>query len=78
MCKSTRADLAKSCQTSIYYLLANVGVDTAENGPLKVCFSLKLEKHRKNIGAGSHPWMARMQGVCVRVHLEYYSVEELF
>ena len=23
--------------TSIYYLLAKLGVDTAENGPLKVC-----------------------------------------
>ena len=31
------ADLVKSFHTSIYYLLAKVGVDTAENGPLKVC-----------------------------------------
>ena len=29
-------------QMSIYYLLAKVGFDTAENGPLKVC--QKLEK----------------------------------
>ena len=27
-------------QTSIEYLLANIGVDTAENGPLKVCQQL--------------------------------------
>ena len=27
-------------QTSIYYLLANFGVDTAENGPFKVCQKL--------------------------------------
>ena len=35
-------DLVKSFQTSIYfyYLLANFGVDTAENGPLKVCQKL--------------------------------------
>ena len=30
-------DLVKSFHTSIYYLLATFGVDTAENGPLKVC-----------------------------------------
>ena len=30
-------DLVKSFQTSTYYLLAKIGVDTAENGPLKVC-----------------------------------------
>ena len=33
-------DLVKSFQTSIYYLVvlfAKIGVDTAENGPLKVC-----------------------------------------
>ena len=29
-------DLVESFQTSIYYLLANIGVDAAENGPLKV------------------------------------------
>ena len=34
------ADLVKSFQTSIYYLLANIGVDTAENGLLKVCQKL--------------------------------------
>ena len=35
-------DLVKSFQTSILtlYLLANFGVDTAENGPLKVCQQL--------------------------------------
>ena len=49
-------DLVKSFQTSIHYLLAKFGVDTAENRPLKVCQKLakfevskkdeKLEKHR--------------------------------
>ena len=29
-------DLVKSFPTSIYYLLAKIGVDTAENEPLKV------------------------------------------
>ena len=29
-------DLVKSFQTSIYYLLATFGVDTAENEPLKL------------------------------------------
>ena len=41
-------DLVKSFQTSIYYLvftiylhlLAKIGVDTAENGPLKYCQKL--------------------------------------
>ena len=33
-------DLVKSFQTSILYLLATFGVDTAENGPLKVCKKL--------------------------------------
>ena len=33
-------DLVKSFETIIYYLLANFGVDTAENGPLKVCQQL--------------------------------------
>ena len=47
-------DLVKSFQTSISYLLANIGVDTAENEPLKVC--KKKEPHvgitfRKSIGA---------------------------
>ena len=41
-------DLVKSFQTSIYYLLRKFGVDTAENGPLKVYQKLgkmfKLEK----------------------------------
>ena len=44
-------DLVKSfqtglIQTGIYYLLAKFGVDTAENGPLKVCqkISQKLEQ----------------------------------
>ena len=35
-------DLVRSFQTSIYYLLAKFGFDTAENGPLKV--SQKLAK----------------------------------
>ena len=30
-------DLVKSFQTSIYFLLAKFGVDTAENGSLEVC-----------------------------------------
>ena len=30
-------DLVKSFQTRIYYSLEKFGVDTAENGPLKVC-----------------------------------------
>ena len=30
-------DLVKSFQTTIYYLLAKIGVGTAENGPLKAC-----------------------------------------
>ena len=33
-------DLVKSFQTSIWYLLAKIGVDTAENGSLKVCQKL--------------------------------------
>ena len=33
-------DLVKSFLTSIYYLLANIRVDTAENGLLKVCQKL--------------------------------------
>ena len=32
--------LVKNFQTSIYYLLGKIGVDTAENGPLKVCQNL--------------------------------------
>ena len=38
-------DLVKSFQTRIYYLLAKIGVDTAEIGPLTICQSRK-----KNIG----------------------------
>ena len=34
------ADLVKSFQTSIYFLLAKLGFDTADNGPLKVCQKL--------------------------------------
>ena len=39
-------DLVKSFLTSLQYLLAKIGFDTVENGPLKVCqkISLKLEK----------------------------------
>ena len=39
-------NLVKSFQTSISYLLAKFGFDTAENEPLKVCQKLehKLEK----------------------------------
>ena len=33
-------DLVKSFQTSVYYLLAKLGVHTAENEPLKVCQKL--------------------------------------
>ena len=33
-------DLAMSFQTSVQYLLENFGVDTAENGTLKVCQKL--------------------------------------
>ena len=43
-------DLVKSFQTSIQYLLAKFGVDTAENEPLKVCQKLAnsyLKKVRK-------------------------------
>ena len=41
-------DLVKSFQTSIYCLLAKIGVDTAENRPLKVCQKLaKSEKSEK-------------------------------
>ena len=40
-------DLVKSFQTSIYYLLAKFGVDTAENGPLKA--RQKLAKNQKKI-----------------------------
>ena len=34
-------DLVKSFPTSIYYILANIGVDTAENEPLRMwrCFN---------------------------------------
>ena len=39
-------DLVKSFQTSIYYLFARFGFDTAENEPLKVC--QKLAKVRNN------------------------------
>ena len=33
-------DLNKILQPNIYYLLAKIGVDTAENGLLKVCQTL--------------------------------------
>ena len=59
-------DLVKNFQTnySNEYLLAKFGVDTAENGPLKVCQqfakSLKLvKKVGKNIGAGRVRRLAR-------------------
>ena len=32
--------LVKGFQTTIYYLLVTLGVDTAGNGPLKVCQQL--------------------------------------
>ena len=36
-------------QTSIYYSLANFGVDTAENRPLNICQKLaKIEKTPKS------------------------------
>ena len=37
-------DLVKSFESNIYYLLAKIGVDTAENEPLKVCQKLSLGK----------------------------------
>ena len=39
VCKSCRSrqELSKLIQTSVYYLLAKLCVDAAENGPLKVC-----------------------------------------
>ena len=40
-------DLVKSFQTSIYNLLANIGFDTVESGPLKV--SPKIVKPSKTI-----------------------------
>ena len=40
-------ELVKSFQTSIQYLVAKFGVDTAENGPVKVC--QKLAKSWKNV-----------------------------
>ena len=40
-------DLVKSFQTSIYYLLAKFGVDTAENGPPKVCQKLDSSFRKK-------------------------------
>ena len=46
-CKSVNlVDLVKSFHASIFYLLAQFGFDTAENGPLKVCQKLakRLEK----------------------------------
>ena len=45
-------DLVKNFQTSIFYLLAKIGVDTAENGPLKVCEKVATSKKkvRKYIG----------------------------
>ena len=55
-------DLVKGFQTSSYYLvftivLVKIGVDTAENGPLKVCQKIarsKLEKQlEKNIGGNT-------------------------
>ena len=57
-------DLVKSLQTSIYDLLAKFGVDTAENGPLKVCqkflnlresvpqkLEKKFKKHRSQVSS---------------------------
>ena len=40
------ANLIKSFQTSIFYLFAKIGVDTAENEPVKVC--QKLANRQKN------------------------------
>ena len=49
-------DLVKSFQTSIYYLLAKFGVDTAENGPLKVCQKLDNSwKNKVRTNIGLHP-----------------------
>ena len=38
-------DLVKSFQTSISFLLAKFGVDTAENEPLKVCQKFAKNKN---------------------------------
>ena len=49
MCKFV--DLVKSILTSIYYLLAEFGLDTDESGPVKVCQNwAKSERIRTNIG----------------------------
>ena len=56
-------DLVKSFQSlsmslfqtsiGIYYLFAKIGVDTAENGPLKVC--QQLPKSQKNVRINEGP-----------------------
>ena len=38
--RANLVDLVKSFHASIYYSFAKFGVDTAENGPLKVCQKL--------------------------------------
>ena len=56
--------MCKSCRTrqelSNKYLLAKIGFDTAENGPLKVCQELancySLKKVRTHIGAALPPF----------------------
>ena len=62
-------DLVKSFQTSIYYLLAKFGVDTAENGLLTVCQKLaKVRKNvRKNLGLDDSPLDGRRIGHVVPV-----------
>ena len=43
LCKGVHCvDLGESFHMSIYYLLANIGFDTAENEPCKVCPLLPL------------------------------------
>ena len=42
-CKGKNVDLV-SFQTIIYYLLAKIGFDTAENDPLKVCQKMNFLK----------------------------------
>ena len=45
-------DLVKSCQIRFQYLLAKIGFDTAENGPLKVC--QQFAKRSKKVNQNKH------------------------
>ena len=57
-------DLVESFLTSIQYLLAKIGFDAAENGPLKVCH--KLAKRSKN-SQNKH----RARGIGLRYRSEF-------